>query len=547
MDWRDYAYVVWVVNQAISNFKDLGMNGIFNANAFYPNQNILLFSDLLWPQAIITAFYSLFTKNIILQFNLMFFTTLYLNIISIYLFWKEIFKKKNSIFFSSIITSFSPFLFLQLDHFQMISYWPFFIAISYLFKNNKSFKKYLFIGIFLSIQFYASVYWSIFLITIIGIFYLIKLIKKDHFLTNIKSLLIIVSTFQILVGPVAFKYIQVKKAYEINRNYSEYVNYSAQISDYFFNGSYHSVISNSVVFKKINEFNNRGAGEIAGSPSLIVLTLFLIGLIAIEIKKKALLLKFSLKKSNVFFLFLTVIGFIFSLGPRLLFNGNYLALPLPFEIALKYLIIYDPIRATARFSALFFIGAIYFATTGLEKIIRFKISNLLSSNFFIFILLILYLLELIPTNLKSEYNDYYSESYELFENDCKQGAVLLEYPFNQNSLESNVATNLKYKASQLSASVRSKCKLVNGYAGFDPADYIYYTTIFDESITATDSTKLKNTIFQKNVSIVKVNKIYLSKDSMDKINNIKLGEDFGNVLLNNDSYLIIKINANEQK
>ena len=124
---------------------------------------------------------------------------------------------------------------------------------------------------------------------------------------------------------------------------------------------------------------------------------------------------------------------------------------------------------------------------------------------------------------------------------------MLEYPFNQNSIGSNVATNLKYKASQLTASVRSNCKLVNGYAGFDPADYTNYISIIDNSLDTTDSAILKNTIYEKNVSIIKVNKEYLSSESLKKLDNIKLANDFGDILLNNDNYLIIKINLNEQK
>jgi len=541
IDWRDYAYVVWVINQAINNFKELGSNGIFNGNAFYPNENILLFSDLLWPQTLITTIFKLFSKNIILQFNLTFFTTILLNIVSIYLFWKTIFKKKQSVLFASILTNFSPFFFLQLSHFQMISYWPFFFALSFLFKNKKTIKETFLIGLFLSIQFYAAVYWSIFLITVIGIYYFVKLIKKDQIVDNTKSLILIGMIFIILAGPILFKYLQNQKAYSIHRNYSEYVEYSAQISDYFFSNSYNSAVSNSKLFKKINSFNNHPGGERAGSPSVLITFLFLIGIAVIKKNKKEWSINFSIKEKDLFFILLALIGLIFSLGPRLLFNGNYLAVPLPFSLALKYLIIFDPIRATARFSALFYIGAFYFATKGLERI------NKKNNIILISILCLIYLLELLPLNLKSEYNNYYSHPYALIEKDCSKGAVLLEYPFDQNFEEANVITNLKYKASQLTASVKSTCDLVNGYAGFDPDDYTNYIATFNKYLNSTDSAKLQQTIAEKNVSFIKINKKDLSQESMKKINNIEMINNFGKTMFEDNNYLLIETNLNEAK
>jgi hypothetical protein len=539
IDWRDYAYVVWVINQAIGNFQEFGANGLFNGNAFYPLEGVLLFSDLLWPQALITFFYSLFTTNIITQFNLMFLTTLGLNTVAIYFFWSSQFKKKNNIFLASLLTNFSPFFFLQLSHFQMISYWPFFFSLGFLFKEKKEFKQLVLIGLFTAIQFYAAVYWAVFLLTAIAIYYFVRLIKKDSILSLLKELFSIGFIFLILVGPIYLKYSQVRQAYNIERGYHEYVTYSAHLSDYLFNWPYRSFLSETKLFTKLNSYNNHWSGEIAGSASLIVYLTSLIGIFLVKKNKNNLSINISLKERDLFFLLLTLVGLFFSLGPRLSFNGTYLAVPLPFALALKYLVIFDPIRATARFSALFYIGLFYFSTKGLSKINRKK------SLLIIFIALFIFFLEVIPLNYRTEANNYYSDVYQIIEDDCSQNKVLLEYPFNQDSDGADVATNLKYKASQLTASVNHNCNLVNGYAGFDPEEYVNYINAFNTALQSTNSAQLKIIIENQEIDFIKVNKEYLSDDKLQQLDNISFDKQFGRQLENNDQFLLIDTSLNE--
>lgn len=531
IDWRDYAYVIWVMNQTVESIKELSLSGLFNGNAFYPNEGILLFSDLLWPQALMTFVFSFLTKNIITQFNLVFLSTLILNTIAIYTFWKTIFKNYKNIVFASLITNFSPYLFLEINHFQMISYWPFFFALHYLFKNKKTIKDLIFLTIFLSIQFYTAVYWAIFLITVIGAYYLVSLLKKENIFFLFKSLLIIGGLSVILVGPVFLKYSQVQKAYGVKREYHEYVNYSAHITDYLFNGNFKSVVSQTKFFKTINSYNNHSSY----SATIIIYLLSLLGIFSVKKIKDNFSISFSLKKLDIIFLLITIIGFIFSLGPRFSFNGYYLSAPLPFALALKYLVIFEPIRATSRFAALFYIGLTYFTVKGLGKINK-------NNNFLLIIIaLIIFFLEVIPTNFKTESNNYYPDIYNQISKQCNNGEVLLEYPFNQDTPKADIATNLKYKASQLTAAVNHNCNLVNGYAGFDPKEYTAYISNFDVALKATDSALLSKIINQKSINFIKVNKEYMSKDKLEQLENIDFYNEFGTIISEDKEFSLIKI------
>jgi hypothetical protein len=531
IDWRDYAYVIWVMNQTVESIKEMSLSGLFNGNAFYPNEGILLFSDLLWPQAIMTLIFSFFTKNIITQFNLVFFSTLILNTIAIYTFWKTIFKDHKNTFFASLVTNFSPFLILEINHFQMITYWPFFFAMHYLFKNKKTIKDLILLAIFLSIQFYAAVYWMIFFITIMGLYYVVSFLKKENKLNLIRDLLIIGSLLIVFIGPIYFKYSQVQKAYGVNREYHEYVNYSAHITDYLFSRNFKSIVSQSKFFKIINSYNNHSSF----SATIIIYLLSLIGIFNIKKIKENFSISFSLKKIDIIFLLIALIGFTFSLGPRFSFNGYYLSAPLPFALALKYLVIFEPIRATSRFAALFYIGLTYFAVKGLSKINK-------NNNFLLIIIaLIIFFLEIIPTNFKTESNNYYPSVYNEISRRCNNKEVFLEYPFNQDTPKADIVTNLKYKASQLTAAVNHNCSLVNGYAGFDPKEYSDYITSFNTALQATNSASLSGIINQKNIEYIKVNKEYMSKDKLKQLDNIDFYNQFGTIISQDKEFTLIQI------
>ncbi|HCE30869.1 TPA: hypothetical protein DEQ89_02540, partial [Candidatus Daviesbacteria bacterium] len=174
LDWRDYPFIIWTIFQNITHVNTLDFANFFETNAFYPHRLTLLFSDLLLPQSLVLWPILYLTKNIILSFNLVFIISFILNYISLFLFWKQLFKKDSIAFFGSIFVIFSPFFQMELSHFQMISYWPFFFTLYFVFRNEekRQTKNLISAGLLLTIQFLASVYLSVYLIFSLLIFYL---------------------------------------------------------------------------------------------------------------------------------------------------------------------------------------------------------------------------------------------------------------------------------------------------------------------------------------------------------------------------------------
>ena len=504
IDWFDYPYYVWTIYQNINHFSSLQFSGFFTTNAFFPLEGTLLFSDLLLPQSVIAWTLSHFLTNFILVFNLTFLLTLFMNGIAIYFFWNQIFKQKNLVFTGSILLTFSPYFFSQLSHFQMISYWPTFFVLGLLFQQQNSLMRSIIIGIFLVIQFLASVYLFVFLATICFIWYLFKFQDLKFYLV---SLLI----FSLCAFPFVRSYLQVRDSYKIFRDYGEYVTYSAQITDYIFT-MYQTSTSSSTLGKKWNQYNNHRVGEPATSFGMLVSTLMLVGVFSYKKSKSLFSISFKTTRQSLFFLTILALGFLFSLGPKLSVNGYFTGIPLPYAVLLKFFPVFEPIRATSRWSFLFYIGATYFAILGLQKLttkLSFKTNLLLNT-----LVLAIFVLEVFPIKTKYETKFFSPTAYQKITELCHNSTqVLLEYPLNQTSMEANVATNLSYKTTQLLSSLSHSCKLVNGYAGYDPEEYQYFESQLSQALTAEDRALFFETMRKQNVDIIKLNKSDLAEKS----------------------------------
>lgn len=547
-DWNDYPYITWTIFQNADHVKNLQFDGFFDANAFYPFKGTLLFSDLLLPQSLIIILISYFTANPVLSFNILFFILLALNIVGSLYFWKSIFSDHKIIFFASLLTIFSPYFFLNSNHFQMISIWPYLFGIGFLLRKGLTIKSAVIVALLTTIEFLSSVYLSVFMLFTISIWVIFTLysrreelvhygrLQRNIITATLKGVGVFCLVFIILSGPFILKYMQVQRSYGISRDYGEYVLYSAHLTDYFFTTHYHSFISTLSPIVKWNSFNMHRLGEAAGFPGIVLLLLSVLGLLIYSRNSSSLNLKLPLSFNHVFFLILAISGLIFSLGPRLNANGTYLAIPLPYEILLKFNPLVEPIRATARWSFIFYFGLVYFACIGLQKI-----NQRTKSNLGIGLLSIFFLLEIIPTNKISESKNYYPDVYKTIEGLCQSKGVLLEYPMSQFTKNVNILTNLTYRTQILLASVNHKCKIVNGYSGYIPQQYQDYEDKLQIAVENNDKSKFLALLDSKEVSVVKLNKKSLFEDRVKVIEKWFSFYDKVKILYENNEFLVVKI------
>lgn len=533
LDWNDYPYITWTIFQTVGNVVNLQLSDVFNTNAFYPLEGTLLFSDLLAPVALLASFLYLFIKNPVLVFNICFVMVFLLNAAAAYFLWKRFFRGLG-LFFCVVVTVFSPYIFLQLNHFQMINIWPFLFGLSIVFSKKLNFVRVTSIGLLATIQFLTSVYLAIFMLTAVCLWFVLSLFYvRDR--KNLLALLgVFVVSFFVSVGFFAYKYIQVQKAYEIKRDYGEYVTYSAHVSDYIFTSNYGSVVSEYTPFKVWNKFNNHKIGEHAGFPGFVLVILSILGLFGIKRRLGYLDVRVDTSFNHVYFLLLLIVGFIFSLGPRLNVNGVYAVVPLPYDVFLKTVPFIEPIRAVSRWMFLLFFALAYFAAFGISRFKRF--------GWFVYVALFIFLLEVIPVNLKTESKSYYPNVYELARLEClKNPEVMLEYPMTQFKKDVNIVSNLTYRTQMQLASVNHGCLLVNGYSGYIPKDYERFEKELFTTVEEGDQVKFWDLLAQRNVGIFKLNKKELYSDRGRVVEKWFLTSETVKVIYNDEHYMLVKI------
>lgn len=468
-DWYDYPYLVWIINSNLEKFISLNFSGMFNTNILYPNPNNLLLTDTLFTQSFLALPARIFTANPILLFNFVFLITFILNYLASFLLWGRLFKKDHLAFLGATLTVFSPFFHAEGGHFQLQSYWPAFFCLYFLLKDTKTskYKDLIVAGIFLTLQFLASVYLAVFLIIAIGIYFVADAIINRRLIIPAKHLLFVLGSFTLLASPVIYGYLKVEKQYNVQRNYGEYVFYSAHLSDYIFSRGYKSIIHNLQPINLWNSYNHHTIGGVALFPGFVLSILGLLGII-VSFRKP--------KNYDYFFLFLILIGIIFSFGPRVNFNGTYAEIPLPYHFLLKYSPLFEVIRAPSRWMFLAYVGFTFFTL----KVLYQK-----SLKTGVFVLLVgIVLLEYLPLNIKSHSETYIQEKDQTLMTLCKNKPVIvLEVPVTHFDAGRDILEGLNYITKTILASTYHKCNLVNGYGSYDlPSIATLTNSLYDSSV-----------------------------------------------------------------
>ena len=507
LDWRDYPFIIWVMSQNVTHIQNLDLIHFFETNAFYPHKLTALFTDILLPQSVMYLPIFSLSKNPILSLNLIFIMTFILNFISSYLFWKQLFKKEIVAFLGSLFLIFSPFFHMELSHYQMLSYWPFLFAFYFLFKSKAENKKNLIIvGLLLTVQFLTSVYLSVYLIFSILIFYLTDFLYKKS--KHIFFKVFVIFFFFLLTSGVFIKgYTDMKNTYQIKRDIKEYITYSANLSDYIFTTPINSLIHKSQVMQIWNKAD-KNWGEHSSFPGFLVFTLSILALFKITKDKQSPAIILELSQEKTFFLILIIVGFLFSLGPRVTFNGTYAHIPLPYSAVLKFIPFAEAARVPSRWSFLFFLGLIYFSLITLNKL-GYKPFHRVT----LFLIFAIFIFEYIPINIQSVKDSYINNDYQLLKNICsREKKVLLELPVTHLNAYPNILEGLRYVTVMELSSTYHGCLIVNGYSGYDLPDNFILSDILERYIKNQQTGAFVTELRKRQIDYVKFNQYYFIQE-----------------------------------
>jgi hypothetical protein len=533
-DWNDYPLYVWILYQNINHLKAGAISEIFNGAIFYPNTGTLLFSDLFFPQSLIALLLATLFKNPIIVFNSIYFLAWILNIFSVYYFWRVFTKHTTVLFFVTFATIFSSFTMVNAVHFQMINFWPFFFGLGLLFTDTHTKRNATWVTVWTAIQFYSGVYLGFFMLCAIALYYLSRagvFLQSTSRLKIINHLSVFILGTILLSGPLLYNYYQVKQQYQATRDYGEYVQYSLHFTDYFFPAHLSSLLGKSRMAIKWAQYNH-AAGLFPGF-ALCILALYGMFHISNDKKSKQKHIAFALTPNTIFFGTALLIGFVFSLGPRLNVNGIYAEIPLPYHILLKTLPGFDIIRVTARWSWFVFIGLTYFALVGIEK--RKEKTSLVA-----ILASLLLFIETVPLQKTTSSEVYYETVYQQLEPHCQNKSVLLEYPLTQDKTDANIVTNLTYRTQLMMASIHHQCQLINGYTGYIPRDYTQFETDLYQLVDANERDRFFEILENRGVQIIKLNKNEIYAHKAKTITEWLKSNNAYQVIHEDESYLLTR-------
>lgn len=507
-DWNDYPLLVWVIDQHITHILQGEWGQFFQSNIFYPFQDTMLFTDLLLSQAVIALLVYLVVPNTIFAFNITFVVTFFLNFAASWVLWRK--RWQGPLLALAVVgTSLSPFVLINLDHFQLISLWPFLLGLSQLINNKGKKWQPVWLGIWTSITFISSVYLAIFLIYCTGVWLVIQIISERKHLSQqwkhwASWIALFSITVSILAGPFMVKYYQVRQSYDAKRSYEEYVNYSASVFDYVSTKPNQSFVSNISVVKRWNALLATSAGG-GYFPTVILSVLMCCSFVLIRRKKPSQIgIGMPFTKESMFFLCLLVSGFLFSLGPRVRVSSIYVGPPLPYEILLKLVPLFEPIRVTARWALLFFIGVLFFALLGLEKILK-KVPQKWHFVVVAFVLAI-YFAEVLPLGRVYEPATAARLPSNHMATLCEEKQVLLEYPIEYSPTGSaeDIFVKLQHWTKIVLDATEHSCNVVNGYSGFTPKDYNRYHHELDAAVEQQQLEKITELLREREVELLRL-------------------------------------------
>lgn len=543
--WYDELFIIWIYQNNIRHFSNLDVTHIYETNAIYPFKYTLSFAEHMYFPSLLILFINIFTKNVIAQYNILLILNHILVFFAALLLFKKVLKNTSAALISTFYTSFSPYFFTEIGHFQMIFFWPLLISLYFLalfFEKDKT-KILALSGIFAGIQFLSSVYLGIMNLTIIFLWYTAVILYKKYSIKDLFKQSTVILVAFILVSSVSLTgYILVNREYHIKRDYGEYVTYSANLTDYIFPARRQlSLLYSNFFFQKLKKYNHHQVGEFAAFAGILPLAFAAYKLWPkIKKTKESLNLDITFTKTATFGVILVFAGFILSLGPRLFVNGIYTEIPLPYDLILKIFSPIGIIRAVARWNFLVILGFSFLLGLGYIKLEeKFAKNNtikkvILLSLVFAFCFVEFYSLTPFP----SFYRNWQADtSYDFLKKEvCKSNTTtLLEYPFHYRNLDGDIVKDVNYMAQILLNSTRHNCKILSGYYGYEPPKYMEIRNEFADGFDDKDIKIIKDL----EINYIKFNKYAISnleyQKTKDKLNQfINIYED--------KNVLILKVN-----
>jgi glycosyltransferase involved in cell wall biosynthesis len=518
-DWMDGTFMIWTLQNNIAHFRSLTLDKLYETNAMYPYPHSLSMTDHFYFPSLIATVISFFSSNYFLQFNLLTIGNHILLYLSFYLLAGRFTKNSWSKTIAAFYFSFGPYFMLQMGHLQMVFMWPLILSLYYLLDEKKNNSSVLKSGLWLGAQFLTSTYLGVMGLVMVCIFYTTSWYFSQKKTDDLLKFGFFFASFLLIAGVSIYGYFQVNSLYHPVRDQGQYVSYAAHVTDYLFPAQKSLLYSLFTSWTTMNGHMSSEKAAFIGIVPLIVIAGWWV-----SINKH--------KKIFIWISVLAIIGFIFSLGPRFNWNGEYKVFPLPYLVMLKAFPPLGIIRATARwFIFIHFAVSMGFimSLSQLESFVSPKKRNIIMLAIFSAAII-----EFYPMPVRTVDKGYMRPSDTFLIKQClKDNGPILEYPLEYRADDYTVEKYLAAKTNTLMYSTLHTCPTLSGFSSYEPPQFLNWQNELDNEGLGDKQIKLlKNNKFkyirvsfdslrkneQQNIGIViqseKLKKIYFDKESI---------------------------------
>lgn len=218
----------WIQSSVLS-----GPSKMFNGNVFFPSENTISFSEHLFPQAVISLPLTLFIKNPILIYNILFIGSLIFCAYAMFLLVRYLSDNSSAGIVAGIIFAFSTYHINHTPQLQLLSSGLFVLSFYYLhrFFREKKLKFSVLFSVFFTLQALACIYYGLFLISMYVVIFPLLLImfRKEISRSFLTKLIVPMFGAGVILLLFSLPYISLLKFYGFSRGLAD----GADLSNYF--------------------------------------------------------------------------------------------------------------------------------------------------------------------------------------------------------------------------------------------------------------------------------------------------------------------------
>lgn len=344
-DKYDGMLETWIITWGVKGIRRLFF-GIWDAPIFFPHKGTFAFSETMLGVALLSAPFLYATSNPVFAHNAFILCSFMLSGIGTYLLVKKLTSNNFAALIGGFVFAFCPWKLGRIGATNLIAnHWIPFILLCFFVMLENPKKRYSFIlAILFVLNWLTSFYNGAICALALFVVFVVKLVECKFLLAKKVWIALIIFTFSagVIIFPITAQYYTAGKKQGIERTVEQAINLSADPLDYLRAAKTNRLWGN--ITEKLENKYSKFKSEHRFFPGVTVCALVLLSLSFPSRRDK-----YSGRKT---FIWIGIVGFIFSLGPYLHVGGNLYRIPLLYLLVAKLIPCLGAFRVPARFGAL---------------------------------------------------------------------------------------------------------------------------------------------------------------------------------------------------